>query len=228
MVRVLDQLDLQQNHHVRLERFKNGLPKAGVDRNGHSISGTAKIQLDIEGVKATGTLTEIKQFIDDAIEDLENAQEKLQGLQKHASGYLLDLMNADPSKQDVINSGATSLLRLKAEFQKLVAKPTGILTIAQELAQPPVPDASRVLDIDGRCVGIDYDVSNPSHAIIVSCHENNNLHYIDVEAGSERLTVLFDARTFGMNNTEVQRTLKELADSNLNAGPSAIDPIELE
>lgn len=227
IVRVLDQLDLRQNHCNRLERFKNGLSKAGVDRNGHDISDTAKIQLDIEGVKATGSVSEIQQFINDAVDNLENTQKELQSLQKHAFGYLLDLMNADPSKQDTVTGIAVSLRRLETEFQKLV-KPTGILTITQELAQPPVPDVSRVLDIDGRCVGIDYDVSKPDHVIVVSCHENNNLHYIDVEAGSERLAVKFDAMHSILNNTEVQRTPHEFANSNLNAQPSAIDPIELE
>lgn len=228
IIRVLDQLDLRQNHCNRLERFKNGLSKAGVDRNGRIISDTAKIQLDIEGVKATGSVSEIRQFINDAMDNLENTQKELQSLQKHAFGYLLDLMNADPSKQDTVTGIAVSLRRLEAEFQKLVVKPNGILTITQELAQPPVPDASRVLDIDGRCVGIDYDVSKPDHVIVVSCHENNNLHYIDVEPGLKRLAVKFDAVHSIMNNTEVQRTLHELVDSNLNAWPSAIDPIELE
>ena len=207
IIRVLDQLDLWQNHRNRLERFKNGLSKVGVDRNGHDISDTAKIQLDIEGVKATGSVSEIQQFINDAIDNLENTQKELQSLQKHAFGYLLDLMNADPSKQDTVTGIATSLLRLKDDFQKLVAKPTGILTIAQELAQPPVPDdASRVLDIDGRCVGIDYDVSNPSQGIIVSCHGNNILHYIDVELASGKLNNLHTL----MNKAVVQTIIDEI------------------
>ena len=212
VVLILDQLDQYTNHASKLQRFQAGLwtvdnkPVAA----GTILAKDAQIQVDVEGVRTSGTRDEILQFIDDALVHICNTKDHLQALQHKAIHILQKLVSgiatdAPPTPSEAaaatvfdktVSITDVSLQCLKADFQKIFEPYIGaIVSISQELARLPTPKhvaaTASVLDVDGKFVGLDYDAADPEYVTVVSLHKGA-LHYINASLTASASKVILD------------------------------------